>query len=775
MRTSPHAAPRMIACCLTGGFIVFLGGAATTREPLAAAPAAPRAGLVAPTRGTWPDAHTARIAHTARVAAVPAHFALLDAWSGAYTAVVADGPRFYASRGQHLEVWDAIDPDRPTRLGTTERLGGLASVRAAGGGWAVVEVADDAGWTATPMSAHRLRLVDVRDGAQPAVGADLPVPLALRGEYGAAGANAFEVALADGEAYVTSSDDRPMLYVVDVAGPGGPRIRATVALPAIPVSLAADSGWLAVADKYNVDVYRLWSPSEPVFRGRYVFDVADPSMGRLTAIAADGGRLVVATGGTLRTFSPLGPVPFEEIGRVDACGQAVWIMALAAGAGHAAAACSRMWEPGYNVGAFATTATAAPVNVPLEGGWAWDMGHHGLAIGGDVLAAADQEGGLTFYHAVDGAWAPRHHERTLGNPSALSFDGSRLWATDFDDELWAIDLADPAQPRLESVTDDVLYGVPSGDPWDDRSGSSMSSFTNALLVDRGMAYVGHRGSRFAGGSWMLVDVRNPLRPVAAGEWDPIRADGLEVYHPTSDYTPVRAGDRILMSGRYLGLASLDATDPAHPRQAAVVRSEADVAGGIAVQADGRTAWVALGADGLGVFDVAGDALREIGRVTGIAESVDVALGGGHAFVGSMGRLGDVAGHTAVVEPGGLSVIDAVGRQVIARLPGPDVLRVALAGPTTLITLERVADGYTDPAMRLRAYDIADPLAPAARGEIALPAGWEDPLTPLAVAGDVVIAGAGPAGLLVYRLADGADGAADRASGRAYLPLSIVRR
>ncbi len=698
----------------------------------------------------------------------PVHFVLQESWSGAFTSVVADLAayrRFYAVRGQRLEVWDAADPDRPARLGATGRLGGLVRVHAAGGGLAIVEIVDAAGWTASPQMVHRLRLVDARDGSRPVATVDLPIPTVSRVPDGDGDVAAFDVALSGGQAFVAVRA-LSKLYVVDVATNGVLRRSAMTTLSATPAALAAGDGWLAVAYSRIVEVFAVAPPVPPVS----VYQHVDPSRRPITALAVDADRLLVGAGGSLHSLALRESWVFEEIGRVAVCGDPLW--AVAAADGDAAVACTRWREPGFELTAFRTASDAAPTPVGLKDGWAWDLGPHGLAIDDGVLVAAEGEGGLTVYRTVNGVWEPRHHERTLGNPSALALDGTRLWATDFDDELWAIDLADPARPALMSATDDALYGGVSPDARHRYAGSSLSSFTSALFVDRGLAYVGHRGSRCCRGSWSIVDVRDPHRPVGVGEWSPVRPDGDTVYHPTGNYAPVRSSNRLVLGGILLGLATFDVADPSRPRQMAIQWFEEGVMGGLAAGADGPV-WVARDAHGLAVVDVSGAEPRDLGPVPGIERPIDVALGGERLYVGRASRRANDPPY-AVVAPGGISVVDPTTRRLVATLPGPDVVRVAPAGGRALVTLEHSTIDRTH-ASWLRAYDVTDPAAPVAGGSADLLTYDIDPLTPLAVAGDVVVAGGGPAGVLVFRLTNRPGTEPERTAGRAYLPFGVVRR
>lgn len=527
---------------------------------------------------------------------------------------------------------------------------------------------------ATACVAKGLKGVECWDVTDPAA----PV---LVHELDTAG-EAHGIALDGDHAYV--ADDRWGLVIVDLAGPGGPELRALHG-PAstfwgMPRRVVVRDGLAFVANGAHTQVIDVSDPAAPAL-------VAElPTTGLARDVAVADGRVYVADGdGALAVWDltdPGAPVslpgfttPMYARGIAVAgttaylgADYALWVLDVAVSppallgmyddypnshtevdllGAHAYVMAS------FGLNVYDVSAPAAPVPTVerLVGGTA--------AVAGSYVYVSGAMQSLRVYDgAVPGAPALVFARRTLGNTLSVTVAGTTAYVSTEGNDVAVVDISTPGAPVI--VAEATTPGRPR----------AVQRVGDLLFV----------ADEFEG--LAVVDVAVPTAPMLVSTYD--LGSGGDAYGIAV------TGDHALLAADLHGLAVMNVANPAAP----ALVTEVDTPGrarDVAVAAG--YAYVADGASGVAIVDVSVPAapvlalsLPVSGSVQGVAVTGDVLVA---ATLSAGVQLYDISTPTTPLLLG--SYADVIGRQV------------AVAG-----TRAYVATG----AEGIVVLDIADPTAPA---------------------------------------------------------------
>jgi len=487
--------------------------------------------------------------------------------------LVADGDRALVAAGRGgLRVFDVADPTAPRDLGAAPSPASAAGVAVAGGHAFVAE--DDA-------AVAGVQVVDVRDPRAPREVASLELPR----RRGTVPVRARRVAVTDGRAWLATSDG---VWSLDIADPRAIRPLALAASPApsrLSAVAAASSGTVDVATADGsvyaldaaggLDVLARGAEGEWAAVGRWF------TLARVTALAAlpAGGRPTV-DGAVERLVAISSDRPvLVDPARPLASGSVLP---------------SGVKDPISSFTVAGGRLYAVTIQPPEAAGDTIET--HGLEI-----VDLDTVGGPTPRSAL-------HLSAYTFDPTDIAVLGDHAWAKLYDGAWLAIDVRDPAAPR-------VLGRVR-------RSGRG-----ERLVTGGGRLYAAYRPA--AGGAadsprtrLEILDATAPMAPVVLGS--------IETEGAMADL--VADGDLVfLISGSVLQI--IDARDPDAPRVASrLALPGAGSAVSVGAAGRRRVAAVALGGAGVVTVDVTDPAAPAIvGRQAGGTAVADVAIGDGRLY------------------------------------------------------------------------------------------------------------------------------------------------
>lgn len=645
-------------------------------------------------------------------------FESLGAYGGSFSGVVVSGTIAFASRGSQVDAYDVADPAAPRLLGTSARLPTLAPIAAVAAGRAYLverlREGDKTAWY------DQLHVMDVSNPAALVHAGTLRLPLHALDDVVAIGTMLFA---ASGEAGIGA---------IDVSDPARPRLAATTGMEAYVTGIGTHGSGLLAAARDVADIGWL-----------LVLDVGADGAVRVIGRVVVGGRTgKVASSGTFAfveswqrngdgTFSgataivdlanPLVPRTVGLLGITNVVAFSVARDRLYALAGPRAVRDSnRLWS----IDTRQLPATNA-VQLPLRYA-------AGIAAAGDhLLLAAGTRGLATMSHGADAGSAPLVEEHllpTLGSPMGVALTGGLATVTDWDGELWIVDVRDPgAAVALGMLTLDPPY-----------AGAYGQIQAGPLVVRGDIAYVARRPGWSVSGGLHVVDVADPYRPVQIGQWDPdLLAEDDPSYVPSSAITGYRVpellGDRLWFAGSP-ALTELDVADPARPRFVGYGQLPYDAtsyagydAGGLAT--DGQRLFVAAYNQGVYALDLsAGGAMALETRAEMPGLVTDVAVVGDQVLAVGLGT--------------GLRVLDADTLGAVRAVQGIQAGGIEVFG-TTAYVLTR--DGVV-------AFDVSDPALPVRRGMHWQP--LEADMAHVAVEGDLMALAGASTGLELLRLIPG---------------------
>lgn len=673
------------------------------------------------------------------------------AYGHGFARIAADGARVFALEGDRIAAFDLADPTAPRPLGHTDPLADPTLIAAGTGLVAVVvHPTGDAG----PPS---LALFDSR-----------AVPPTAAGTVPLGACDAMDVAVAG--TWIAVACGAAGVRIVDASAPDRPVIATTLLDSGLARAVAMDGRRLLVGgaageaarDGGYAALYDVADPARPVLSSdtRWPAPVVAVGLGKECALVGSRDmhfitRLAVVdldtdiAGGSTSPWAVRAERTFDGIAGGPR---------IASDGAHAFATLP-VWIRGESkVLDVDLTGPDAPwaqdlhfpwhtVDVaPLPGGLAVDDGYRGL---------------VHYGRDADAKLAERAIVPTISSPYGAATDGTHLFVADDDDELWSLDVDDPAAARVIGRS---ALGPPLG-------GWMFPTYGGGLALGAGRA-VAVRGPAFSSiGDVGLVDLADPLRPRPLGRWVAESDPGISrapkdtySFATTSRYDPIDLGDLVLVPSHDAGVTVLDVRDPAAPTFASVlarqggcgswsgrtwVMGNCDVRG---VAAADRTVYVAGSESGVLMYTLQDDGTATAaGTIDVPGEAYDVAVVG-DALLVAVAFAG---------ERGGVRVIDRRTLQAVRSVEGFAALRLRIAGDTAFVVgVDQGADvvGSRDAVW---AIDIADPFAPVVRARIPLPASADAHLRPAHVAriGDVlaVVAavedGDGPT-ILLYRLTDG---------------------
>ncbi len=385
---------------------------------------------------------------------------------------------------------------------------------------------------------------------------------------------------------------------------------------------------------------------------------------------------------------------------------------------------------------------------------------YGVASAGEYVLAADGATGLRVIGSGgqgEEALVERHREPTIGDAGGLVVAGEFAYVTDWDNELWVLDVAEPDAPRVAVRVDlkmpDSYFGAAA-------PGAA------GLVVRDGYAYIARTAHWVNSGGIHVVDVTTPTAPRQVAAWDgnTESSDWSQVTFPNG-YPPAVAGDRLFLTGEPL-VTELKIADPAPPRFSRLAELRyppnwgptSPKAGDVAI--DGERAWVAEPVVGLQLLDLADPAgLRQIVLLDTPGEPSDVAVIGEYVLLADGSQ--------------GLRVIDKNTFAPVRSIEDKNAVRINVAGTTAfLVGYLPEAQALWPSTMRLWAVDVADPAQPVVRGEYLERYGDSDPPPETARVGDTLYVTAAGAGLDIVRLAEG--GVLQTPTRRVHLPAALAR-
>ncbi len=595
------------------------------------------------------------------------------------------------------------------------RLHELGAVRIEG--WPT-DVAVEGRTAYVPTLNNSLDVVDVNDPARPRRRLSVPAPDALQ-----------DIAVRDGIAFLAASGAG--LWRVDFRDPAVPRDLGAVALPAAARGVALDGRIAYVAvDSGGLQLLDIGDPRAPQWLAALDTpgEAQDVAVADGVAYVADGsGGLQVIDVRDPRQPKTLAGVALDEAGRVEVSGQVAYVARR-----------------------IRRTVSLVDITDPrqprLLGEVRLEEQAHDIALVESILFIAAGFRGVQVIDVGD----PLHptHLTTVASVAAVG-------VTVIDRTVVAVDA--PRPPDLGGVGQ--LRVIQAGSSRDVHQHGTLGTPTtweaSSVVLDRGYAFVSVRD-----GGWRVIDVRDPSQPREVGSdyrgWVGAVAGGIayvkDVADPNASLGRVRLIDvhdpsrpavlaeidiggirmrwynDVLYSFGYDGLDLVDVSDPRRPRILAELQGcyrDLAVHNGILY---GWQCDAGMGMIKLDVSDLRN--IRSVGFIDWhFGEAVDMLVDGDHLYVAhehdgmlSIRYLGDPCGTPQ------LGVATARGGRTRA---------MAFVHPNAY-----VASGDN----RLRVIDASDPTTPRDRGGLDLPA----PALDLAAKGDLIVAAAGPAGLILLR-------------------------
>jgi len=646
-------------------------------------------------------------------------FRSLGAYGGSFSGVVVSGTTAFASRGSHLDAYDVADPAAPRLLGTSAHLPTVGAVQAVAGGRAYL-VERKRGGDDVSAQYDQLYVVDVADAGTPVLAGMLRLPRHALRNVLAVGTRIYAASGAAGISVVDASDmARPqLLATVDMGG----TITGVAAFGERLLAAATDedgTGWLLVLDADG---------------SGGVFVVGRVEVGARTGLVVSTGNFAFieaaerVAGNMLQGMTTIvdlaDPRLPRAVGRIELTG--VQAFSVAPGRLFALEAAYGVRDNGH---LWSVDTSRLPETSAVE---LRSVSANGIATAGDrLLLAAGARGIETLAHVDDGGEGTIVVENllpTLGNPVGIAFEDGLAYATDGDEELWVLDVGDPAAPIALGRT---TFSHP--DPY------RLTGFQGGPLVVRGgLVYAARRSGFLSLGGLHVFDVADPRAPAQLGMWDPDEQAANDptyiAFDPITGLRPPELlGDRLWLSGRP-ALTELDVADPSSPRFVGHGRLADNAisfagfdAGGMAT--DGQRLFVAAYNQGVYALDLsAGGALALGARAEMPGMVTDVAVAGSHVL--------------AVAYGPGLRVLDADTLGAVGAIEGIQGTGIEVFGTTAYIL---TPDGVV-------AVDVADPALPMVRGTHAQP--LEADLSQVAVSGDLMALAGGPSGLELVRLIPG---------------------
>jgi hypothetical protein len=589
--------------------------------------------------------------------------------AGEATNVAVSGDRAYVATGDDIVILDIADPASPRLLGHCAVPGGafrldlqgtwIYTVGYARTSLSVVDVSDpatpevvfefsDGVDTTTSVSAEgpvlcvsTLLLLHVFDISNPAA----PQWVSQYSPAGGWYPYMLDVEIVGNSAFV----GRDSFDIVDLSDPLHPVSTGGCPTPGSCSSVAVHGSWAAAAcSSAGVQLIDVTNPTNPVLRG--TFDTPVDAIG--VTFSGDGRLLVADRSGGVLELDISDPDALTEIRTHDTPGesyevvmagntgfvadgvsglQALWIQGTsrpALSAADLAFAPSRVEVAGDRVLAMDVSAGvhvypvgASPSGQPcarLETAGSSYRGMWALSRFALVTSESFAAGTLAIYDVADLDGIQQSTTSWLhSNPAGcilVTAAGAQVYVADFDRGFLVLDIADPAQPRITSVTGARDYFWAAG-----MDMAAQRVYVTSYIVVRTFdvsrpdlprlmgEYTGSGGDTFAscavsgtrlyvanGALGVLVlDVSNPSAPAL-----------LTTYTLAREAAGVRCrGNLLLVADGTYGVKLVDITDPMDP----VLMYSIDTPGSATdVDCSGRYVFVADGPGGYRVYDLTPD-------------------------------------------------------------------------------------------------------------------------------------------------------------------------
>lgn len=447
-----------------------------------------------------------------------------------------------------LQVIDISDPANPLRIGGYDgpdvqhvALAGNYAFLAGNGGMIVLEVSD-------PTNPQWVGAYSTGDAA--------------------------DLAVSGGYAYVTGADG---FVILDVSQPPIPR-RVGGYPTGTSFGLAVSGNHAYVSGVFDLAALDISVPTNVVRVGSMATlsgpqDVA--VSGNYVYVADGPGGLLVIDASDVAHPRPVGRAPTrnEALGVAVVCNDALVAERVAP------------WVEGGGLEVFDVSNPENPRRVgQLDGGcsmyaaMAVEGSRAALTVLPDVYCGGG--GGLDIIDLSDTANPQKmggYRSRAVGDALDLAVSGDFAYlGTGGWSPMQVFDLSDPANPQKVGDAGDLLRGT-----------------TTSLALSGNFVYVADDYSL------SVIDVSDPTRPQQVGTYAPIDIGTPPFWRGVGSPSRLAvAGGRLYVAGS-AGLELIDVRDPAHPRQAAFYRTEAQV---MAVAVRGGQAFLAE-STGLEIIDL----------------------------------------------------------------------------------------------------------------------------------------------------------------------------